>query len=132
MARLLPLCLLVACGDTQEYTAGDWQVDIVSAVPADAETVRVCIEGVGVNTVGAGNGRVAVRGLPPEDTLVRIELYDIHGEGLLSTDWLEIGDDAPEVSASPVAPASSPCAASGDFVEAGTEDRLLVARFVLE
>lgn len=125
------LLTLLAC-EAQEYTPGDWEVDIVSDVPAAAETVRVCIEGVGVSTIGAGNGRVAVRGLPPTDTRVRLEVQDIDGATVLSTDWLDIGDEAPAVSASPVAVAATPCTASGSFAEAGAEDRLLVARFVME
>lgn len=125
------LITLLAC-EGQEYTPGDWEVDVVADVPIAAETVRVCIEGVGVSTIGAGNGRVAVRGLPPEDTRVRLEVQDVDGVTLLSTSWLEIGDDAPQVSASPVAAPTTPCTASGSFVEAGADDRLLVARFVME
>ncbi len=131
--RLLWLIAATAgCGAPPDYRAGDWEIDVVAALPDDAETVRVCIEGVGVSTIGAGNGRVAVRGVPPGDTEVRLEVYDADGAALLSTDWLEIGDEAPEVRASPVSLAATACTATGAFAEAGDDERLLVAHFVLQ
>jgi hypothetical protein len=115
-----------------DYRPGDWEIDVVAALPAAAEHVRVCVDGLGVTTIGAGNGRVAVRGLPPDDTFVRIEVYDEDDAWLLATDWVEVGDETPQVSVSPVVDTGTPCTASGSSVAAGDEDRLLVARFVME
>lgn len=123
------LLLLAGCAGL-EYTPGDWEVDVVAALPAEAEMLRICVEGVGVTTVGAGNGRAAVRGLPPDDTRVRIEVYDIDGVGLLSTAWLPLGDADPLVWASPAGFGAVPCTADGEYAEAGAEARLLVTRFV--
>jgi hypothetical protein len=130
--RFVLLAALLGCGAPQEYRPADWEVDVVAALPLAAETVRVCIDGVGVSTIGAGNGRVAVRGVPPADTQVRLEVFDIDGEALFSTSWLEIGDDRPLVEASAAAIESTPCAAAGEFAAAGADDRLLVAHFVIE
>lgn len=125
------LVLPSACADL-DYRPGDWEIDVVAALPPDAETLRICIEGAGITTVGAGNGRAAVRGLPPEPTEVRIEAYDIDGNGLVASEWVLVGDDTPVAEAALVSFGDTPCAASGAFVKSGQEDRLLVTRFVVE
>lgn len=123
------LGLLLGCAG-QDYTPGDWELDVVAALPPDAETLRICVAGAGVTTVGAGNGRAAVRALPPEDTEVRLEVYDLDGVGLFSTAWLPIGDDTPYVWASPSRFGDVPCTADGEYAELGADARLLVTRFV--
>lgn len=126
---MLGLVVLLGCAE-QAYTPGDWELDVVAALPVEAETLRICVQGAGVTTVGAGNGRAAVRALPPDDTEVRLEVYDLDGVGLFSTSWLPIGDDAPLVWASPSEFGAVPCTADGDYAEIGADARLLVTRFV--
>lgn len=122
---------MAGCSDL-DYRPGDWEVDVVSALPPAAETMRICVEGNGVSSVGAGNGRVEVRGLRPENTRVRIEVYDLDEVGLLATEWAELGDDTPFAEVAPVELGASPCSSVGAYAAAGEEDRLLVARFVVE
>lgn len=105
---------------------------MVAALPVQAEFLRICVQGAGVTTLGAGNGRAAVRGLRPGDTEVRIEVYDIDNVGLLSTAWLPMGDADPVVWASPAAFGEVPCTAEGGFAQEGDDARLLVTRFVQE
>ncbi len=123
------MLFLVACQE-QAYVSGDWEVDVVAAFPVSGETLRICVEDVGVSVVGAGNGRASVPGLPVADTRVRIELYDELGVGILSTGWLDVGDLDPVVWASPAAFGPAPCVADGEFASEGAESRLLVTRFV--
>ena len=125
------LAVLVACDDLA-YLPGDWQLDVVATLPLEAETLRICVEGMGVTTMGAGNGRGAVRGVPPDATRVRVEVNDVDGFGLLATPWTPIGDDDPIAAAAPVELGESACAASGAAAAAGSDDRLLVTRFVEE
>ncbi len=123
------MLFLAACHE-QAFVRGDWEVDVVASFPAAAETLRICVEGVGVAVYGAGNGRASVPGLPVDDTRVRIELYDDVGVGLFSTNWMEVGDHDPVVWASPAAFGASPCVASGNFAGEDDDSRLLVTRFV--
>ncbi|MSQ00965.1 MAG: hypothetical protein EXR71_03605 [Myxococcales bacterium] len=123
------MLFLLACAE-QAYVRGDWEVDVVASLPEAAETLRICVEGVGVTVVGAGSGRASVPGLPADDTRVRIEVYDDLGVGLLSTGWLAIGDGDPVVWAAPSAFQATPCVASGAFAGEEAESRLLVSRFV--
>ncbi|GDX79324.1 hypothetical protein LBMAG42_11350 [Deltaproteobacteria bacterium] len=114
------------------YLPGDWELDVVAELPAEAEQLRICVDGVGVTTLGAGNGRAAVRGLPPDPVDVRVEVYDIENVALFSTPWLTVSDEEPTVSAPAGELGSGPCAAAGGYVEPGSDDRLLVVRFIQE
>ena len=127
-----PLLLLLGGCTDLDYRPGDWEVDVVAALPPEAETLRICIDGVGVSTVGAGNGRADVRGLPTHDTQVRIEVYALDEVALFAAAWAPIGDDTPQVDVPPASFDGTPCTASGEFAKSGEEDRLLVTRFVVE
>lgn len=123
--------LFSGCSEV-DYVFGDWEFDVVAALPQDAEQMRICVDGVGVTTLGAGNGRAAVSGLPPEPTTVRVEVYDADGIGLLATSWILVSDDEPTVSAPPADLGATPCAASGEYAEPGSDDRILAVRFIQE
>ncbi len=66
-ARLALIALLTLAGCTrEEYRNADLQLDILDIQPAYAERIRVCVEGVRSRTMGAGGGRYALPGLPPD------------------------------------------------------------------
>ena len=97
-----------------DYTYADLEVVVAGELPADAELVRVCVEGVGVHEEGAGNGRIAVPGLPSDEAMVRVEVDDVDGTELLQADavlaeaagWASVPADAPDGEA---------CVAEGEF-----------------
>jgi hypothetical protein len=123
------LLLVGACG-RDDYVAGDWEIAVDSLLPADAETLRICVEGAPTTEVGAGNGRAAVPSLPPTDTRVRIEVNDAAGAQVMVTEWTAVGDDTPVVEARVGTVDNEACRDSGDFAGAGEDARLLVVRFV--
>lgn len=66
---MLPLLALGCAGET--YDVADLQLDITGPLPAAAETMRVCVAGVGILDLGAGNGRAAFTGIPIGDPIRR-------------------------------------------------------------
>jgi hypothetical protein len=94
--------------------------------------MRVCVEGAPVTELGAGNGRAAVPGVSPEDTRVRVEVYDASGEMVLATEWGDVGDAVPVVELPPINPDNTPCTDDGEFAADTAASRLLVTRFAQE
>lgn len=58
----LALGILPACGSVA-YRPVDLELDVLGALPVDAETIHMCVEGSGELSEGAGNGRVMFAGL---------------------------------------------------------------------
>ncbi len=54
---------LAAC-TAEEYRNADLQLDILAALPSAGEQVRICVEGVGSHSVGAGGDRYGFAGVP--------------------------------------------------------------------
>jgi len=76
------LLVLTAC-TRETYRNADLQLDILAPQPAFADRVRVCVEGVRTRTVGAGDGRYAVPGLPsgvPAEITVQVLVEADAGE----------------------------------------------------
>jgi hypothetical protein len=122
---------LLGCPNTINYRAADVQVDFPATMPADAETVRICVAGAGVQNVGAKfNGRFAMPALPvgrPLDIVADVLGPD---ETLLLQGWAngaeghvegEIVDCLVEDCAL--------CQAEGRFATAGEEAWVLAIRF---
>jgi hypothetical protein len=60
---LIVAVLLCACA-REEYRNADLQLDILAPLPAHADRIRICVEGVRSRTMGAGGARYALPGLP--------------------------------------------------------------------
>lgn len=98
----LAALLLGGCAGV-DYRPVDLQLDVLGAVPAEAETIRMCVEGVGELTEGAGNGRVVYAGLRT-DSVAQVTLSFetetgdvIGGAGPVELDadtpWAEVEQD---------------------------------------
>jgi hypothetical protein len=117
------LAALLAC-QPFDYAYADLGVLVSGRLPADAERVRICVAGVGVHEEGAGNGRIAVPGLPSGAADVRIEVVDIDDVELQQADaWLE--PDAPWTRAAAEAADGEACEADGAFATDEQESFLL-------
>lgn len=92
--RALPLALLLTHCAREEYRNADLQLDIDAPLPAVADRVRICSEGVRSRTMGAGGERYALPGLPMDqpaevvvDVLAEIDdagQDDTGGDALIS------------------------------------------------
>ena len=68
---LLTVCALaglVGC-EAEEYRNADLQLDIQAALPSAAEQVRICVEGVGSHSAGAGGDRYGFAGIPRTEAI---------------------------------------------------------------
>ncbi len=82
------LILVLGCMPV-EHRAADLQLDLPGSQPQEAETVRVCVRGVGYRDYGARlTGQFTMTGLPVgEPALVQVDVYDgddtllVSGEG---------------------------------------------------
>ncbi len=120
---------LLACAAVT-YDVADLQLDIAGDLPADAETVHVCIEGQGEHDQGAGNGRVAVTALwADRPAVVRVEVLDDVGGQLLITDSVTFDAGDSYIVAEANAPDGTICAADGHFAPDGADNILLGVRF---
>jgi hypothetical protein len=125
---LLAAALGVGCG-AEDYSPADLQLDVSAAVPADAETLRVCVSGRGVHEQGAGNGRAAVTGLAADGSLiVQVEVLDEAGSLIGQTAPVVLDDDDPWAEV-PLAASDTPCSADGAPAPDGSATRLLAVRF---
>jgi hypothetical protein len=125
---LLAAALGAGCGSFA-YTTADLQLDVSDEVPADAETLRVCVSGRGVHSQGVGNGRAAVTGLPAEGAVtVRLELLDADGLRIAEAGPVSLDDDAPWASV-PLLPPAEGCDDPGAPAPADGPTRLLGVRF---
>ena len=126
--RYAPVFLLVGCASVG-YDRADWEVYVSAALPAGAETLRVCVGGAPVYELGAGNGRAAVTALQPIDTDVRIEVLDKAGEYLGVSETVAIGDGTPVSTAKWLADDGFRCADDGEYAASDADSRLLGVRF---
>lgn len=121
-----------------EYRAADLQLDVLERVPDTAETVRICVDGVGEQVFGARfNGRFALTGLPTGRTYdVSLDALDADGElvgawrGVVS--GYGVADarcQAPADDTGDTEPACAPCQAQGGFVQPGEDSWLLAVHF---
>jgi hypothetical protein len=125
---LLAAALGVGCG-SEDYSPADLQLDVSAAVPADAETLRVCVSGRGVHEQGAGNGRAAVTGLAAEGSVtVQVDILDEAGALIAQTAPVVLDDDAPWAEAQ-LAASDTACSADGAPAPEGSDTRLLAVRF---
>lgn len=68
------VALLAAC-TREEWRNADLQLEVPSPLPAQADQVRLCVDGVRHRTVGAGGERYALPGLPAsQDALVTVDV----------------------------------------------------------
>lgn len=68
---------LIACAE--RYVAADLQLDVSGAFPVGVETLRVCVEGLGTQVQGFGNGRAFVAGVPDDVVSVALTFIDVDG-----------------------------------------------------
>jgi len=129
-SRLAALCVLLGgCGEL-DYRYGDLELDIEGPVPADAETLRLCIDGFGATTTGAGNGRAAVTGLGVDrDYSVFLDVLDADGAILATAGPAALSADAPFTTTPLLGVATDPCTADGSPAPQGADSWLLVIRF---
>lgn len=128
-ALLVALCGLTACGGL-DYRYGDLELVVEGPLPAGAETLRLCIEGFGATTTGAGNGRAAVTGLAvDQDYTVVVDVLDPDGSSLASAGPASLDAATPYTTTPLLAPSDSPCTADGSAVEAGQDSWLFVLHF---
>ena len=102
MRAALPLALLTACTSVAYRPVG-LEIDVIGAVPLDAETIHMCVEGSGDLSEGAGNGRVLFAGLHTDHaaTITLAFVTDagdvIGGAGPIDLDettpWAEVQQD---------------------------------------
>jgi hypothetical protein len=123
------MMLLLACARV-EYDVADLQLDLAGAIPATAETMRVCVDGQFIHEEGAGNGRIAVPGIwTDRPAVVVVEVSDADGEelgqaGPVTFDAEDVYLTAPFDAADGVA-----CESVDDPAPAGAETWLLGIRF---
>lgn len=127
--RAALLVLAVGCESTG-YDWAEWEVTVDAPLPAGAETMRICVGGAPVYELGAGNGRAAVTGLRPDDTLVRIEILDDAGQYLAVTETVAVSDARPIATAKLLAPDDSTCVDDGEYAADDEDSRLLAVRFL--
>lgn len=124
------LWLWLACAQN-EYDFGDLELDIDAAVPANAETARTCVEGVGTREEGAGNGRLAVPGIPDTDPIViTVEMLDKEGILIGRSTPMTLSAETPYGVTDFAAASGEPCVTEGAFAPEGSSSWLLVIRFL--
>lgn len=124
---------MFGCGRV-DYDVADLQLDIAAPLPADAETLHVCVVGAGELSRGAGDGRLAFTGLPAGDpATVIVEASDDAGTLLGRTGATVLDADAPWVTTEWVTtgwlPPGEPCVDAGAPAPAGSDTWLLALRF---
>lgn len=123
------LFLLAGCA-RETYDVADLQVDVTAPLPADAETLRLCVTGVGTMETGAGNGRAAFTGIPADVPVeLSLTVLDAAG-GVLGGAGPVTVDAAAPYATTPFRDGAEPaCAAEGERVAEGEPDQLLAVRF---
>lgn len=122
------LLALLACA-RETYDVADLQIDVEAPVPADAETLRVCVSDHGTLERGAGNGRMAFPGLRAgEAVTVWLDVYDDAGALLAVAGPAELSADAPYTTTA-LLPPGEPCEAGGALAAEGADSWLLALRF---
>jgi hypothetical protein len=132
LVRVALLVLAVAGCEGVEYRAAELQLDVLERVPDSAETVRICVDGVGEQVFGARfNGRFAVTGLPTGRTYdVAIDALDADGELVGAWSGVVSGYGVGDARCSDdTGMACEPCDAQGGFVQPGEDSWLLAVHF---
>lgn len=107
----------------------DLQVDVEAALPEGAEEARICVEGVGFREEGAGNGRLAMTGLPAEQpAVVTVAILDAEG-GLLGASKAVTLDGNTPYQTTDFGDATEICAPTGSLAPEGSASWLLAIRF---
>ena len=122
--------LALGCTPT-EHRYADLQLDLPGALPEQAETVRVCVEGSGERDFGARlSGMFTLTGLPVgEPARVQVDVFDAEG-ALLATGAGEVWDYAVGVRLECAAGAvCEPCQDDGEPVDEEDSAWLLAVRF---
>lgn len=124
------LIFLLACA-AESYNYADLQVDVQAGIPDDAEQARLCVAGVGFREEGAGNGRLAFPGLPPDvNALLTVELLDEAGAVVGRSLPVTLRPEVPYQQTGFEPADGVPCEATGNLAPASEEGLLLVVRFV--
>ena len=121
---------MLGCPEPIDYRPADLQIDLPGLVPDGAETVRICVDGVGSRSFGARlAGRFAMSGLPAGQPLdVVIDVMDGDGELMVQgraegvEGWVEgeLDEDCDTC---------APCGATGSFAAPGEDSWVLAVRF---
>lgn len=120
---------LPACAEP-DYRPADLQLDIGAPLPAGAERIHVCVDGVGMLDQGAGNGRVAFAAIPPDGSYaITVEVQDADGASLGVAGPVTLGTGATYAVAPFDTAAGGGCRANGQGVHEGDESWLLGIRF---
>lgn len=123
------LLLLAGCA-RETYDVADLQVDVTAPLPADAETLRLCVTGVGAMETGAGNGRAAFTGIPAAIPVeFALTVLDEEG-GVLGGAGPVTVDASDPYATTPFREGAEPaCTAEGERAAEGEPDQLLAVRF---
>jgi hypothetical protein len=115
-----------------EHRASDLQFDLVDSQPSDIETVRVCVEGVGVmNFTARERGSYAFTGIPVDAAVdVVISVVDLDGNVVATAAGEDInGYDLGELSICDEGECT-PCEIVEELIEVLDESWLLSIRFL--
>jgi len=127
---MILLALLAGCPEPIDYRQADLQVDLPGLVPVDAETVRICVDGVGSRSFGARlAGRFALTGIPAGDPVdIVVDVLNEDGELLIQgyADGVE-GWTTGELDE--VCEGCEPCKAEGSFAAPEEDSWVLAVRF---
>lgn len=124
------ILLFLACA-AEQYDAADLQLDVLAALPAEAERARMCVTGVGIREEGAGNGRLAMTGLPVDAPAeVTVAILDKEGGLLGQSVPVTFDQDHPYLTTDFSAPAAGTlCTAEGSLATDVDHSWLLTIRF---
>jgi hypothetical protein len=120
--------LLSGCA-VETYDVADLQLDVAAPLPIGAETLHVCVTGVGMLDRGAGNGRMAFPGLPVGDPAeVTVDVLDADGALLATAGPAVLDGDAPWAT-TPLGDPQDACHTTGELAPDEATSWLLVLRF---
>lgn len=127
-AMVIVSASLSGCG-RETYDVADLQLDVLAALPSEAELIRVCVSDHGTLERGAGNGRVPFPGLRAgEAVLVSLDIYDGDGAFIASAGPAPLDAAAP-YGTTPLLGPAAPCVANGALAREGADSWLLALRF---
>ncbi len=128
--KVLAGAVLASACARETYDVADLQIDVEAPLPTDAETLHICVSGVGELEQGAGNGRAAFPGLRAGEAVdVSVDVFDEGGTLLASAGPIRLDDATPYV-ATPLLDPAVPCVANGGVAAEGTDSWLLALRFL--
>jgi hypothetical protein len=123
------ILLLLACGRVS-YDVADLQLDVEAALPEQAELATMCVKDVGTRQEGAGNGRLAMTGLPAgQSATVTVTILDVDGTVLGSSVPQTLDADHPYETTTFDPAATTACDATGTLATDSEDSWLLAIRF---